>query len=81
MDYVVYILFSDTINKFYVGQTQDIVNRMSRHNRGLENFTSKGVPWILKHTFSCKNRSEAIYLENKIKKRGIQRYLQDINLQ
>jgi putative endonuclease len=81
MSFVVYILFSDSLNKFYVGQTQDLNSRLVRHNEGRVNFTSKGVPWKLIHFFNCPDRSEAVQLESKIKKRGIKRYLQDVCLQ
>ena len=39
----------------------------------------KGVPWELVECFDCETRSEAVQLEMKIKKRGIKRYLEDIN--
>ncbi|WP_353723042.1 GIY-YIG nuclease family protein [Dyadobacter sp. 676] len=70
MAYVVYILFSDVLNKYYVGQTQDLGSRLQRHNEGRVNFTSKGVPWKLIQSFECPDRSEAVHLESKIKKRG-----------
>ena len=81
MQYVVYVLFSESLAKYYVGQTKDIENRLDRHNSGRENYTSKGTPWNLICTFNCKDRQEAVRLESRIKKRGIQRYLQDNNLQ
>lgn len=81
MEFVVYILYSISLGKYYVGQTRDINNRILQHNSGKGNYTSKGIPWELIHTFECINRSEAVQLELKIKKRGIQRYLQDNNLQ
>ncbi|MCE7063401.1 GIY-YIG nuclease family protein [Dyadobacter sp. CY343] len=81
MSFVVYILFSESLNKFYVGQTQDLDSRLRRHNEGRVNFTGKGVPWILVHTFECSDRSTAMQLEGKIKKRGIKRHLQDLGLQ
>ncbi|MDP1677172.1 MAG: GIY-YIG nuclease family protein [Bacteroidota bacterium] len=75
-----YILFSDTLNKYYVGHTYDVQERLKRHNAGEGQFTKNGVPWELKYTFECKTRSEAMILENKIKKRGVKRFLQDITV-
>jgi putative endonuclease len=80
MKYGVYILFSETLQKYYVGQTGDIEKRVLDHNAGKANFTSKGIPWRLIHFFECLDRSEAIRLETSIKKRGITRYLQDKNI-
>jgi len=74
---VVYILFSTSINKYYCGQTANLQERLERHNSGRSKFTKSGVPWKLVHSISCSNRSEAIRLESKIKKRGIKRYLLD----
>jgi len=76
----VYILFSEKLKKFYVGHTNDLLRRLFEHNSGHSNFTRKGMPWILIHDFECKNRTEAIILEKKIKKRGIKRFLDDLNI-
>jgi putative endonuclease len=76
----VYIIKSEKTYKYYCGQTQNIQHRIDRHNKGLEPYTKNGVPWSLIIFFEVKNRSEAMILEKKIKKRGIQRYLQDNNL-
>jgi len=76
----VYILYSSTLNKFYVGSTQHLSLRLLEHNRGKSLFTKKGIPWILVHSFSCDNRTEALQLEKQIKKRGIARYLIDIGI-
>jgi len=79
MNYFVYILFSDSLQKYYVGSTEDINKRLEEHNRGKSSFTSKGIPWKIVITFDCETRSEAVNLEKKIKNRGIKRYLQDIS--
>ena len=63
MGFVVYILFSESLQKYYVGQTGDLNKRIHDHNAGKANFTSTGVPWRLIYTFPCENRSEATKLE------------------
>ena len=75
----VYILFSEKLQCYYVGQTENFENRLKHHNSGKNKFTSKGLPWKFVYKFIVGNRSEAIILESKIKKRGIKRYLTDIN--
>jgi len=40
--------------------------------------TKKGVPWELEHVEEFSTRSEAMIQENKIKSRGIRRYLESI---
>ncbi|MEQ8217925.1 MAG: GIY-YIG nuclease family protein [Arenibacter sp.] len=77
MEYVVYILFSETTDRYYVGQTNNIEKRLVTHNNGGKKYTSKGRPWILINTYPCTDRIEAVQLERKIKKRGIKRYLDE----
>jgi putative endonuclease len=73
----VYILRSKKTNKFYCGQTNNLADRLSRHNRGTEKYTKSGIPWEFVHVFDLKSRSDAVRLEKKIKKRGIERFLND----
>ena len=67
MEYFVYILYSEKIDRFYTGQTQDLNKRIERHNKGYEKYTKKGIPWKLKCAVKCKSRGEAMKLEKKIK--------------
>ena len=77
MSYKVYILWSESLEKYYVGSTNDLEDRVYRHNSGQGKFTSKGMPWELVWNYECVNRSEAVRMENTIKKRGIKRFLLD----
>jgi putative endonuclease len=74
---VVYILFSETRSRYYIGQTIDIDDRMKRHNEGRVLSTKNGRPWELKRQIPVSNRSEALKLERKVKKRGAKRFLED----
>jgi putative endonuclease len=76
--YLVYILYSASKLKFYVGQTNDLDDRLKRHNNGESLSTKHGTPWILIYSIKFQSRSEAVSLESKIKKRGAKRYLNDI---
>jgi len=81
MAFWVYILMSQSTGRFYCGQTDDIEKRIQQHNDPENTFTKttsrhKG-PWKLVHKIQCTNRTEAIRLERKIKKRGIKRFLED----
>ena len=77
--FFVYILYSPTKVKFYIGQTNDIEDRLRRHNSGQSLSTKNGIPWKIIYTIQLDSRSEAVTLESKIKKRGAKRYLQDID--
>ena len=76
----VYFLYSDKTGKFYVGISNDIKDRLRRHNNGESLSTKSGLPWKLLHTIVCENKSAAMLLETKIKKRGISRYISDNNI-
>lgn len=77
MEYIVYILYSQKRSRYYVGQTNNIKKRLERHNNGFVPSTKSGLPWQLIKTFEVASRSEAMQLENKIKKRGSKRFLED----
>lgn len=77
MNHIVYILWSESLQKYYCGQTNDFSDRFYRHNSGQSQSTSRGVPWILIKKIEVVSRCEAMQLEKRIKKRGIGRYLID----
>ncbi|TGV00304.1 GIY-YIG nuclease family protein [Flavivirga rizhaonensis] len=77
MEYIVYILYSQKRLRYYVGQTNNIKKRLERHNNGLVPSTKGGSPWQLMKTLEVASRSEALKLENKIKRRGAKRFLKD----
>ena len=80
MEYIVYILYSQKRSRYYIGQTNNIEKRLERHNKGLVPSTKGGSPWQLIKTLEVANRSNALKLENKIKKRGAKRFLKDNQL-
>ena len=74
----VYILFSQSLQRYYCGETAHLENRIQRHNQGRSKATKAGVPWILVKSFEVENRIEARKLEKTIHGRGIQRFLKEI---
>ena len=77
MEYYVYLLYSKISSKYYVGQTANIDKRLKRHHQGIVPSTKSGTPWELVLQIKVSDRSEAMILERKIKKRGAKRYLND----
>jgi putative endonuclease len=65
--YYVYILYSVSIDSFYKGQTQDLQDRLKRHNNKQEISTSAGAPWILIWQAEKPSKGEAMKLESKLK--------------
>jgi putative endonuclease len=64
-----YILYSATLNKYYIGSTTDIERRLNEHNRGKEKFTATGIPWILVYQESFAELKQARQRELYITKK------------
>ncbi len=77
--YYTYILFSESLNKFYVGSCEDLKIRIERHGKDKSKFTGKAKDWKLVKHFEFETKSKALKLEIKIKKRGIKRFLESLN--
>ena len=69
MEAYLYILYSEKLNKFYVGSTPDIDRRVTEHNRGKEKFTKTGQPWELKYMEVFTELIDARRREQFIKKK------------
>ena len=67
MCYSVYILYSESLDRYYKGQTKDLYDRIHRHNNKQEKATKDGVPWTLVWSTKKKSRSAAVLLERKLK--------------
>ena len=67
MPFYVYILQSEKDGSFYIGQTNNLESRLTRHNAGSEKYTSKKVPWKIFWSTIVDSRSESMRLEKKIK--------------
>ena len=73
--YTVYILHSSTLQKYYVGQTQNIDNRLIEHNAGETKSLRTGIPWSLVWQTTVSTRQESMEVEKKIKNIGARRFL------
>lgn len=67
--YYVYILWSERLEKYYVGYSHNVKKRLGQHNTSdFNTFTSKHRPWIYKAHFRVKGqKSDAIRIEKFIK--------------
>jgi len=65
----VYILYSAGADKYYVGQTSDIEQRLLYHNELSEkSYTSRYRPWALKAVIEAGSRSQAVRMERYVKR-------------
>jgi putative endonuclease len=55
-------------NKSYVGYTNNIKNRLKKHNSNKGAKSTKGYKWLLIYSKKFKSKSEAMSFEYKLKK-------------
>ena len=66
--FYVYILESTSSpGRFYTGQTEDLHERLKKHNAGEVPHTVKYKPWRIKTTVAFSDKSRAITFERYLK--------------
>ncbi len=68
-----YIIYSEKLDKYYIGACIDMERRLYEHNIGHSTFTSTGIPWILKYkefyeTLPLAKKRELIIKKKKSRK-------------
>ena len=78
----VYIIYSEKLNKYYVGITSTgVKERIAKHNLsyyGNSSFTSRTKDWRLVLTLLCEDQTHALRLEKKIKSMKSKVYIQNL---
>jgi putative endonuclease len=67
MPFHVYILKSESSDRFYIGQTKDLAQRVAYHNANYSKSLKNRGPWRLVHTEEFTTRSEAVRRESLFK--------------
>lgn len=78
MSFFVYILFSNTLDKFYVGHTQNLTDRIYRHNNSGSKSTKSASDWKLVYSEQLSSRSAAYKREMEIKKKKSRKYIENL---
>ena len=67
MVYSFYIIYSKSIDNYYIGHTNDLNGRLRRHNSNHNGFTGKANDWeiVYSEEYSCK--SDAYARERQVK--------------
>jgi putative endonuclease len=76
--YTVYVLYSQRIDRYYIGYTNDLERRFSEHNRHKGKFTDRGIPWELKYTENYSLKSEAHIRELFIKGQKSRSFIEEL---
>ncbi len=73
-----YILFSENLNKYYIGACVNLERRLYEHNIGRSKFTSTGIPWKIAYTEEYPTLIEAKKRERQIKNMKSKKYIEDL---
>ena len=77
--FTVYILYSISFNKIYIGYTSDLNNRLLSHNLlATKGYTIKYRPWVVVYTEVFETKKEAIIREAQLKSSNGRRFLWNI---
>ncbi|WP_438962736.1 GIY-YIG nuclease family protein [Nonlabens sp.] len=68
MSYYTYILFSEQLDRYYIGSSQDVERRLKKHLASNKGFTARAKDWVIKYTEKFQSKNEALQRENQIKK-------------
>jgi len=74
--YKLYIIQSLIDDSYYIGQTNNLEDRIKRHNLGRSNYTKNKKPWKLVYPEEFNTRSEVIKREKKIKQKKRKTYIE-----
>ena len=66
--FIVYVLYSETFKKIYIGYTSDLPQRLNSHNVfAKKGFTVKFRPWKVIYSENYSTKTEALKREKELK--------------
>ncbi|MBE2256472.1 MAG: GIY-YIG nuclease family protein [Ignavibacteria bacterium] len=75
-----YILYSESLKKYYIGHSEDQDKRLIEHLTKSKHWTSRAKDWVVVYSETYKTRSEAMKRENEIKRlKNTKRFLESLN--
>lgn len=81
MDFICYIIYSQSLNRYYVGHTSNFTERLKMHNDGCfgsKSYTSKAQDWKEFLLIPCSSVELAVYLELRIKRMKSRKYKENL---
>jgi putative endonuclease len=76
----VYVLYSISANKYYIGECEDLNTRIKQHQSGYytDSYTAGIQDWELHFSVDCENRTQARKIESHIKRMKSRKYLENL---
>ena len=65
--HLVYILYSTILDKYYIGYTSNLEERLYKHLHSSKGFTSRAKDWIIVYHEAYSTKSDALIREKQIK--------------
>jgi len=75
-----YIIHSKSIDRYYVGESPDVINRLDQHNSHYfkKGYTKAANDWEIALSRECNSKEEAIFLEKFIKRMKSRKIIEKI---
>ena len=82
MEIVVYILFSKSVNGYYVGYSTGFDERLRLHNDKVfdRSYTRRADDWVLYYKIICNTAAQARRIESHIKRMKWMKYIDNMLL-
>jgi putative endonuclease len=81
MEFFCYILYSKSLDRYYVGYTSDIKERIKLHNTGYfggKSYTHITSDWDQYLLIPCETVIQAVFVESRIKKMKSRKYIENL---
>jgi putative endonuclease len=76
--YFLYILYSEALDRYYVGSSHDPETRLCFHNTSLKGWTKRGRPWELVFSKEFPSKIDALKIERWLKQQKSRSLLETI---
>ena len=81
MEFFCYVLYSQSLNRYYIGYTSDIEERIKLHNTGYfrgKSYTHITSDWDKYLLIPCETVTQAVFVESRIKKMKSRKYIENL---
>ena len=73
-----YILYSNKLDRYYTGSTDDLDWRLERHNQGWGRYRKSGILWKIVYNEEYSTKIETLKREREIKKMKNRKYIEEL---
>lgn len=73
-----YIIFSPSFNKYYIGHTSNLSERLKKHNSNHKGFTGNVNDWKIVYFEEFKSKNEAYLRERNVKSWKNRKKIEDL---